>query len=421
MYAETEPSDQEANAGTCQVGFDGPAFLRDYGRRVSTLLEALPWEVVDRVVEALHQARLCRAHVFVCGNGGSAATAAHMVNDLNKGANAPGVPRFRAVGLADNVPLLMAWSNDRCYADALLEPLRNLARPGDMLVGFSCSGNSENVLRAVDYARRLGVFTVGLTGHPGGKLAALTDLSILVPGDCMEQVEDVHLLLEHAMIGALRERAQRDLLPSLLLASGRGATPQRPSVPRDLPPRPAILIDRDGVLNANRADHVKSWEELCLLPGVLEALHELARLGLPIVVVTNQAAINRGMVDFEVVESIHLRLMDMVVAHGGRIDAVVWCPHRPDEGCACRKPATGMLTYAAQSLNLDLSRSYLVGDAESDIAAGGAVGCRTALVRTGRGAEACERVKACWGEACRLVEDLGEAARWIMECEGKAR
>ncbi len=391
--------------------------LHDYARGVGAMLETLPWSALANVVEALHQARLCRSQVFVCGNGGSAATAAHMVSDLNKGANASGVPRFRAIGLADNVPLLMAWSNDRCYADALVEPLRNLAQPGDTLVAFSCSGNSPNVLRAVEFAHQIGVLTVGFTGYPGGALAEKADLPVVVPGGCTEQEEDVHLLLEHALVSELRERARREPVPHLLLASGRGATPQRPAVVPDIPPRPAVLIDRDGVLNANRSDHVKSWDEFVLLPGALDAVRELARLGLPIVVVTNQAAINRGLVDAAVVESIHRRLMAMAAAQGGRIDAVVWCPHHPDEGCGCRKPAPGMLTYAAQSLNLDLGRSYLVGDAESDIAAGASVGCRTFLVATGRGADQQPTASARWGDACQVVADLGEATRRIAACE----
>jgi histidinol-phosphate phosphatase family protein len=393
------------------------AVLRAHVRGVCDALEALPWAAIEAVTEALHQARLTRASVFVCGNGGSAATAAHMVNDLNKGANALGAPRFRAVGLGDNVPLVLAWSNDSCYADAFVEPLRNLARAGDVLVAFSGSGNSANVLRAVALARQMGALTVGFCGHPGGALAQEVDLPIVVPSGCMEQVEDLHMVLEHAMVSALRERALREPLPCLLLANGRGATPQRPALHPDLPPRPAIFIDRDGVINANRPDHVTAWEELGLLPGVLEALAELSRLNRPIVLVTNQAVINRGLVDLAVVESIHQRLMDMAAAHGGRIDAIVWCPHRPDDGCGCRKPASGMFTYAAQSLGLDLARSYMLGDAETDIAAGASVGCRTALVCTGREADQREEIAGRWAD-CRAVADLPEAARWIVACEG---
>jgi histidinol-phosphate phosphatase family protein len=400
-------------------------FLRSYMRQIADTLQQLPWEQLDQLVETLHQARLMRAQVFICGNGGSAATASHFMNDLNKGAIAPGVPRFRAISLVDNVPLLMAWSNDASYDVGLVEPLRNLARPGDLLLGISCSGNSANVLETLPFAREMGMLTIGLTGGPGGRLAQAVDLPVVVPNDCTEQVEDVHMFLEHAIVSALRERAQRELIPSLILADGRGATPASRSAawsrvwtwpPSDVnTKRGAILLDRDGVIIAHRDDYVKSWDEVEFLPEALPALALLARTGAPIVVVTNQSAINRNRVSFEVVESINLRLMQVVAAHGGRIDAVAWCPHRPDEECGCRKPRPGLLRYAAESLNLDLGRSYLVGDAASDIGAGASVGMATALVLTGRGARQRSEVEATWPTGCRIVPDLMAAARWIMQ------
>lgn len=381
--------------------------VRSYMRCIAQTLEALPWEAVERAIALLHEARLRRATVFLCGNGGSAATAMHWANDLGKGAEAPGVPRFRAISLVDNVSLLTAWSNDASYAEAFAEQLRNLARPGDVLLALSGSGNSPNVLNAVRLARELGLATVGLSGGQGGELAKLVDLAIVVPNACMEQIEDVHMLLEHAITSALRERARSERVPSLLLAEGG---PRHVDVPR----RGAIFLDRDGVINADRPDYVKSWEEFALLPGALEALRELSATRMPIVVITNQSAINRGLTSFEVVESINRRLMALVAEAGGRIEAVAWCPHRPEEQCGCRKPAPGLLHYAAEALRLDLARSYLVGDAESDIAAGMAAGCKSLLVLTGRGAAQRAKVEERWGARCVIVPDLMAAARWIL-------
>jgi D-glycero-D-manno-heptose 1,7-bisphosphate phosphatase len=147
----------------------------------------------------------------------------------------------------------------------------------------------------------------------------------------------------------------------------------------------AIILDRDGVICENRSDHVKSWEEFQFLPGVKESLAALRQLDLPIIVVTNQAIINRGMVSAEVVEDIHQRMVAEVAACGGRIDRVIYCPHRPDEKCNCRKPEPGMLWQVAREMGLELSKSYLVGDAATDLIAGDRVGCRTFLVLTGRG------------------------------------
>jgi D-glycero-D-manno-heptose 1,7-bisphosphate phosphatase len=149
--------------------------------------------------------------------------------------------------------------------------------------------------------------------------------------------------------------------------------------------RPAVFLDRDGVINENRPDHVKSWDEFVFLPGVFEPLRLLARVGRPIVVVSNQAVINRGLVSRETVEGIHRQMCAEIAHHGGRVDAVYYCPHRPDESCECRKPRPGLLLRAASELRLDLARSYFIGDAFSDVEAALAAGCSPVLVLTGRG------------------------------------
>lgn len=157
-------------------------------------------------------------------------------------------------------------------------------------------------------------------------------------------------------------------------------------------PTPAIFIDRDGVINRNRDDHVKSWDEFEFLPRSLPALSALETLGLPIVVITNQAVINRGGASLSTVDSIHLQMADVIGRSGGRVDGVYCCPHRPDEDCQCRKPKPGLLVQAARDMNIDLGRSILIGDAMTDIQAGKLVGCRTILVLTGRGWSAFEQL-----------------------------
>ena len=182
--------------------------------------------------------------------------------------------------------------------------------------------------------------------------------------------------------------------------------------------RRAVFVDRDGVICWNRDDYVKSWEEFVFLRGARKALLRLARLELPIIVVTNQSIINRGIVPVEVVEDIHTRMVRAVEAAGGRIDRVVYCHHRPDEGCACRKPEPGLLIAAAEEFGLDLSQSYLIGDAETDMQAGRAVGCRRYLVLTGRGRRQLIR---CWlhGEhGFTVVPNLGTAVNTIVRREG---
>jgi D-glycero-D-manno-heptose 1,7-bisphosphate phosphatase len=147
----------------------------------------------------------------------------------------------------------------------------------------------------------------------------------------------------------------------------------------------AVFLDRDGVICENRPDHVKNWDEFQFLPGAKNSLAALSRLGLAVVVVTNQAVIGRGIVPASTVDDIHRRMMAEVATFGGRIDRVVYCPHRPEENCGCRKPKAGMLLQVANEMGIDLSRSYMIGDAASDLLAGQLAGCRTFMVLTGRG------------------------------------
>ena len=176
----------------------------------------------------------------------------------------------------------------------------------------------------------------------------------------------------------------------------------------------AIFLDRDGVLIENRPDYVKAWEEVEIFPHTFDAMRKLAQTGLPIVMVTNQSAVGRGIITASFVDEIHRRLIAEVEANGGRIDAGYFCPHHPQETCECRKPSPGMLWQAAQEWDLDLSASFLVGDAVSDIETAHAVGTQGILVRTGRGEEQVPLLAqhADWNTP--VVADLDTAASYIL-------
>jgi D-glycero-D-manno-heptose 1,7-bisphosphate phosphatase len=181
------------------------------------------------------------------------------------------------------------------------------------------------------------------------------------------------------------------------------------------PMQPAIFLDRDGVINRNRPDHVKSWSEFEFLPGALEALKRLAQAGVPVVIVSNQAAIGRGLVTREAVEAINRRMVDEIRAAGGRVDDVLFCPHGPEAGCDCRKPRAGLLLQAAERWGIDLEASVLVGDAESDILAAQCAGCHPLLVLTGRGAEQLRLLQASGRDGYTVVDDLPAAVEWIAD------
>jgi histidinol-phosphate phosphatase family protein len=173
----------------------------------------------------------------------------------------------------------------------------------------------------------------------------------------------------------------------------------------------AVFLDRDGVLNENRDDYIKTWAEFRFLPEALEALHLLARSTFAIVVVTNQSAIGHGIISAEALQEIHNQMIETITCHGGRIDAVLYCPHAPEANCECRKPRPGLLLKAANDLGIELSQSYCIGDKLSDLEAGRIVGCRTILVLTGKGRD---QELSLLPKGCQVADDLREAVGLVL-------
>jgi D-glycero-D-manno-heptose 1,7-bisphosphate phosphatase len=175
--------------------------------------------------------------------------------------------------------------------------------------------------------------------------------------------------------------------------------------------RPAVFLDRDGVIIANRVDHVKTWDEVEFLPGAFEALRRLAEADIPVVIVTNQGAVGRGMMTSDVAWELQARIVAEIETHGGRVAGSYLCPHHPEDGCTCRKPMPGMICQASRDLGLSISHSIMVGDAVTDVRAALAAGCRAMLVRTGRG-RAQEALLN--GEVCTTFDDLGAVVASIV-------
>jgi D-glycero-D-manno-heptose 1,7-bisphosphate phosphatase len=149
--------------------------------------------------------------------------------------------------------------------------------------------------------------------------------------------------------------------------------------------QPTVFVDRDGVINHNRVDHVLSWKDFQFVDGSLQALALLHEAGYQVVVVTNQAAITRGLISVQELDGIHRRMQDAIEESGGKVKSVLYCRHLPTAGCDCRKPKPGLLFQAARSYKIDLPSSWLIGDHITDIQAGLAAGCKPILVLTGRG------------------------------------
>ena len=173
-------------------------------------------------------------------------------------------------------------------------------------------------------------------------------------------------------------------------------------------PMKLIILDRDGTINEDRDDFVKSPDEWVPLPGALEAIARLNHAGWHTVIATNQSGIGRGTFDMATLNAMHLKMNQLLAKQGGRIDAVFFCPHAPDAGCACRKPRPGMLLEIAARFNAALAEVPVIGDSPRDLQAASAAGARSVLVLTGKG----EQTLKAGGlpEGTEIHQDLAAAA-----------
>ena len=173
------------------------SFPADYKTRLLGALDTIDLGRVEEVIRVLGEARDKGRRIFVCGNGGSAATANHFACDMVKGASYGREKRFKIMSLSEQIPTMTAYANDVGYDVVFSEPLRNFAQPGDVVMAISGSGNSPNVLRAIEYANSIGCHTIGLSGKDGGKLGPLVKLDVNVNDPHMGRIEDGHMIICH--------------------------------------------------------------------------------------------------------------------------------------------------------------------------------------------------------------------------------
>ena len=180
-----------------------------------------------------------------------------------------------------------------------------------------------------------------------------------------------------------------------------------------------VILDRDGTINCDSDDYVKSADEWVPLPGALEAIARLNHAGWRVVVASNQSGLGRGLLDVAALNAMHTKMHKLLAAVGGRIDAVFYCPHSPEETCNCRKPLPGLYEQIGERYGMDLTGVHTVGDSLRDLQAGAAVGCATHLVHTGKG----EKLKgqpmpADFPQGTLAHDDLGAFADWLLSQSG---
>ena len=364
-------------------------------------------EVIDRldassIEDAASLLALTRAsggRLFILGVGGSAANASHAVNDFRK------IAGIEAYAPTDNVSELTARVNDEGWGTVFEAWLRvSRLRANDLVLVFSVGGGdleknvSPNLVAALQYARTVGAKIVGIVGRDGGHTAKVADVCIIIPtanpAHITPHTEAFQAVVWHLLVSHPAVKQQETKWESTALSGAQL--------------RPAVFLDRDGVVNRAVVRDGKPFppsavEELELLPEVASSLLDLKAHGFALFVITNQPDVSRGTQTREAVERIHQALASSLP-----IDGIFVCYHDDAEHCACRKPRAGLLLEARRKHNIDLSRSFVVGDRWRDIDAGHAAGCKTVLIDYGY----CERPPTRPPEA--TVRSLREAADWII-------
>jgi D-sedoheptulose 7-phosphate isomerase len=178
--------------------------IYQYINEIQLILKRLPYSQIKEVIRVLREARYNNRQIFLMGNGGSGSTASHFACDLSKNTQIEGLSSYRVICLNDNIPLLLAYANDEGYENVFARQLASLVLRDDVVLVISGSGNSENVIRAIEVGKRAAATTIAFTGFDGGRAGPLVDIHVCVPSTCMEQIEDIHLMLEHLICSALR-------------------------------------------------------------------------------------------------------------------------------------------------------------------------------------------------------------------------
>ena len=372
-------------------------FAQRFLTEVREVVDRLDAASIERAASLLALTRSAGGRLFILGVGGGAANASHAVNDFRK------IAGIEAYAPTDNVSELTARTNDEGWATVFEAWLRvSRLRPNDLVLVFSVGGGnleknvSPNLVAALQFAKTVGAKILGIVGRDGGHTAKVADVCILIP-----TVNPDHITPHTEAFQAIVWH---------LLVTHPAVKQQQTKWESTVPGRPhrAIFLDRDGVLNRAYVRDGKPFpppgqKELELLPDVASSLRDLKSHGFALYVITNQPDVARGHQTRETVEAIHHKLRSSLP-----IDDIFVCYHDDADDCACRKPKPGLLFEAQRKHNVDLARSFMVGDRWRDVDAGHSAGCKTILVDYGYG----ERKPAQPPEA--TVRSLREATDWIM-------
>jgi len=302
-------------------------------------------KAADMILASVRQG----GQIIFMGNGGSSADAQHIAAEFS-GKYAFDRPAMAGVCLSNIAPVT-AIGNDYTYDIVFKRQVEAICRKGDIVVGLSTSGNSKNVILAMEAAKLKGAKTISFTGDQG-KMREIADIAVIIPTKETPRVQEGYLVACHTICGI---------------------------VEREMFGVKAVLIDRDDTIVVN-VPYCADPEKIKLLPGAAGSIKKLNDAGYKVILVTNQSGIGRGLLTHEKLAEIHERLCQLIKAEGGHLDDIFYCPHHPDENCGCRKPAIGMGEQAFIKHPINPLTSFMIGDQEHDVQLGSKLGLMTFIV-----------------------------------------
>lgn len=302
--------------------------------------------VIEKVAKVCVDSINAGGKIMFCGNGGSAADSQHLAAEL-VGRYKINRPALNSVALTTDTSILTAVGNDFGYDTIFERQVEGIGKKGDVLVGLSTSGNSKNVLLAMDKAKAMGITTVSMTGEAGGKMKENADFAINVPSDTTNHIQEMHIAVGHILCGIIEKECS--------------------------PKVKALFLDRDGTINVDY-DYTFEIEKFAFIDGIVDLCKQAQKKEYKIIVITNQSGVERGYYTIEQMNAFNDHMKKEFQKQGVEITDVYCCPYlnHPD-----RKPAPGMYLKARDRYNIDMENSVVVGDKERDIESAFNAGVKT--------------------------------------------
>lgn len=320
--------------------------------RSASIIKSIDSEQVRTAADAMIESLKKGGQVIFMGNGGSSADAQHIAAELS-GRYMMDRPAMAGVCLSNIAPIT-AIGNDYGYDFVFKRQIEAVCRKGDVAVGLSTSGNSKNVILAMEAARDIGATTISFTG-PGGKLKEAVDVAVTIQTTETPRIQEGYFVACHAICGIIE---------------------------REMYGPKAVFIDRDDTISKD-VGYCSDPDDFNVFDYVPESILRLNKAGYLVIIITNQSGISRGFLNEEILSKIHDKMIAQITDGGGRVDDIFFCPHLPEDECKCRKPEIGMGVEAIRKHNINTVASFMIGDSEKDMEFGKRLGCRSLQITKG--------------------------------------